>query len=459
MKKVLYIAAREFMATVTTKGFIFGVLLTPTLVVLMTFLVPRIASETPPKIQGQVAVFDPTRMIAGNIAADLAPERFVERRKKLLSGRPGWGGGSRPARSAGIGPDSAIQVSDMPQIAMLTISAADIEREKDLLKSPLNNKSGSPATRLAVIVVHSDAMEPDPEQGVEAKYDLLVRSQLDDRLISDLQSVIQQSIGTARLKSSGIDPGAISGLMTVKRAQPRTITPKGEQKTSAVFNSILPIAFMILLLISVLTSGQYLLTTTVEEKSNRVVEVLLSAVSPMELMTGKILGQMTVGLLILALYAGLGVVALTSFAMLGLLRPILLVLLFVFYLLAYLAIAAAMAAVGSAVSELRDAQSLMMPIMIFLMIPWLLMLPITREPNSLLAIVLSFVPPISNFVIVLRMASNSPPALWQVLLSVLVGAAGAYASLRIAANVFRVGLLMFGKPPSLGTLIRWARMP
>ena len=83
---------------------------------------------------------------------------------------------------------------------------------------------------------------------------------------------------------------------------------------------------------SVLTSGQYLLTTTVEEKSNRVVEVLLSAVSPMELMTGKILGQMAVGLLVLALYAGLGHRwRWCRSPSLGLLDPMLIVFLLIFY--------------------------------------------------------------------------------------------------------------------------------
>jgi ABC-2 type transport system permease protein len=178
----------------------------------------------------------------------------------------------------------------------------------------------------------------------------------------------------------------------------------------------------------------------------------------MELMTGKILGQMAVGFLILVLYAGLGIAALTSFAMLGLLNPALLIYLLVFYVLAYFTIAAIMAAIGSAVSELRDAQSLMMPVMIFLMVPWLLMVPISRDPNSLLALVLSFIPPISNFVVVLRIASSTPPPTWQALVSILLGVAGVYVALRFAAKVFRIGLLMFGKPPSFGTLIRWARM-
>jgi ABC-2 type transport system permease protein len=85
-------------------------------------------------------------------------------------------------------------------------------------------------------------------------------------------------------------------------------------------------------------------------------------------------------------------------------------------------------------------------------------MPISRDPNSLFAIVLSFLPPLGNFVMLLRMTSNTPPAMWQAWLSILVGAAGVYAALWFAAKVFRIGLLMFGKPPTLGTLVRWARM-
>ena len=242
------------------------------------------------------------------------------------------------------------------------------------------------------------------------------------------------------------------------RTASRTVTAEGERTTNEALNVLLPAVFMGLLLISVFTSGQYLLTTTVEEKSNRVVEVLLSAVSAMELMVGKIIGQMGVGLLVLALYAGLGIVALFSFAMLGLLDPTLIVFLLVFYVLAYFTVASFMAAIGSAVNEMREAQTLMTPVMLLIMIPWMLWLPISRDPNSTLAVVLSFIPPVSNFVMLLRMSSTSPPPMWQTGLSILVSAAGVVVSVWFAAKVFRVGLLMFGKPPTMRTLIRWARM-
>jgi ABC-2 type transport system permease protein len=120
-------------------------------------------------------------------------------------------------------------------------------------------------------------------------------------------------------------------------------------------------------------------------------------------------------------------------------------------------VGAFMAAIGSAVNEMREAQGLMMPVMMVMMVPWLMWMPISRDPNSLFAIVLSFVPALGSFVMMLRLASPTPPALWQTLLAIVVGAGGAYASMWFAAKVFRIGLLMYGKPPSLTTLVRWAR--
>ena len=250
----------------------------------------------------------------------------------------------------------------------------------------------------------------------------------------------------------------IEALTTVDQPRSRTVTAEGERATNQVFNIMLPAAFMFLLFVSSLTSSQSLLTTTVEEKSSRVVEVLLSAVSPLELMAGKIIGQIAVGFVMLALYAGLGILALYSFAMLGLLDPVLIVFLLIFFLIASVTVAALMAAIGSAVNEIREAQGLITPVMMVLILPMMLWMPISREPNSALAQTLSYVPGVGNFVMLLRMASNSPPPAWQVALSIVACAAGAVAAVWAASKVFRIGVLMYGKPPTFGTLIRWIRM-
>jgi ABC-2 type transport system permease protein len=81
-----------------------------------------------------------------------------------------------------------------------------------------------------------------------------------------------------------------------------------------------------------------------------------------------------------------------------------------------------------------------------------------RAPDSTIAVVTSFIPPVNSFVMMARLASASPPPLWQVLLSIAVGIASALAVVWFAAKVFRIGLLMHGKPPSFATLVKWARM-
>ena len=236
------------------------------------------------------------------------------------------------------------------------------------------------------------------------------------------------------------------------------MTKEGERETLGVLNMVMPLAFIGLVLMSVMVSGQYLLTTTIEEKQSRVVEMLLSAVSPMELMTGKILGQFCVGLVVLVLYSGIGLVALVSFAVSGVLDTSLVLYLFVSYVIAYFVIASLMAAVGAAVNELREAQTLMTPLMVIVMVAWLLWLPISRNPDSMLALVTSFLPPVNTFAMLLRITSSSPPPTWQILLSLAIGVASVFAALWFAGKVFRIGLLMHGKPPNLRTLVQWSRM-
>ncbi len=466
MKKIRYVAGREFMATVTTKGFVFGILVAPLAIGIVIFFLPRYMTKAPPKVEGQVVVIDPTGAVADGVAAYLTPERFAERRAKTTRDiEEATPAALRSQTSAAPGAQAAVKQSidtalgSVPRLQVVGLpSGSDQEAAKAPLKLPLPDRGAAADTRLAVIVVDADAVRPADGKQRYGTYELFVRDKLDDRLVEEFHAAMREAIVASRLQVAGFDAARIKILTSVPRPDSRTVTAEGERTTNRELNMILPAAFMILLLVSVMTSGQYLLTSTVEEKSNRVVEVLLSAVSPMELMTGKILGQMAVGLLVLVLYAGLGLLALVSFATLGLIDPVLLVFLLIFFVLAFFMFASMMAAIGSAVNEMREAQSLMTPIMMILMIPWLLWMPISREPNSLLAIGLSFVPPFSSFVMLLRMTSVSPPPMWQAWLSIAVGAAGVYAALWFAAKVFKVGLLMYGKPPTFGTLVKWARM-
>ncbi len=463
MRKILHIAKREFVATAGTRGFIISMVFTPLILALAIFVMPRMMNRPAPKVEGEVAIVDAAGQVAEGLRAYLQPDKIAERRqedfKRVQERLPvalGGGGGIAPSQAQ---LDAAYRsaLGTVPIISVMTLGpGTDIEAAKNPLKATPPKDSTSTG-RLALIVVHPDAVVRAAGSDQFGAYDLFVRGKLDDRIVDEITAGMRNSIVDARVRLSGLDRRQIEALTRVERVQSRTVTAKGENATNEVLNQFIPMAFMGLLLMSVMMSGQYLLTTTVEEKSSRVVEVLLSAVSSVELMTGKILGQMAVGLLVLALYLGLGLMALTSFASLGLLDPMLIVYLVVFYLLAYLTMGAFMAAIGAAVNEMREAQGMMTPVMIVIMIPWILWLPISRDPNSAFATTLSFIPPISNFVMMLRLSSVAPPPFWQPVLGILVGLAGGIAVVWFAAKVFRIGLLMYGKPPNFGTLIRWVR--
>jgi ABC-2 type transport system permease protein len=174
-------------------------------------------------------------------------------------------------------------------------------------------------------------------------------------------------------------------------------------------------------------------------------------------MWGKLIGQLGVGLLVLAIYIGVCMLALFQFAMIGLLDPVLIIWLFAFFLVTYLVFGAMMLTIGAAVSQMADAQSLLGPVMLLLMTPYILSPIIGQAPNSAFSVAVSFIPPVNTFAMMARLASVSPPPVWQALLSLLVGLAAAAGAVWFAAKVFRIGLLMHGKPPNFATLVRWAR--
>jgi ABC-2 type transport system permease protein len=99
----------------------------------------------------------------------------------------------------------------------------------------------------------------------------------------------------------------------------------------------------------------------------------------------------------------------------------------------------------------------MTPLMLVLILPWFMMIPVSRDPDSTFAIVTSFVPPLNTFGMLLRLASTQPPPQWQVWTSIAIGILGVIAATWVAAKIFRIGLLMFGKPPDFKTLVRWVR--
>ena len=446
MTRVLHVARREFLSTVLTKGFIIGVLLTPCFVAAIFLLTPALLSEAAPPIEGEVLVSDPTGLVYPGVRDYLGPAALAEKRAEILDDAAGVMPGRVPSLMPSLISEAAVQ-SMLGEVPKLDVILHD--GDVDTAKPSLRAVSGP----LAIAVIPDDAVD-----GAQGSYQLIVREKLDDRLERELHSAIRDAIVDARIEARGLDRDEVDALTWVPYRRSTTVTEEGERETFLFLNTLLPVVFMALVLMSVLVSGQYLMTTTIEEKQSRVVEMLLAALSPMELMTGKILGQLGVGFLVLFLYSGAGLVGLVAFSLTGAIDIGLVVYMLISYLISYFVIASLMAAIGASVNELREAQTLMTPLVIVIMVPGVLWLPISRNPDSMLSVVTSFLPPLNTFAMLLRMTSTSPPPFWQVALSLTIGVASVYAALWFTAKIFRIGLLMHGTPPNLRTLIRWARM-
>ena len=442
MKKVWQIAAREFVSTVFTRAFIIGLLVLPVMVAVGIVLWPRLFSDRNFKVEGQVEVIDPTGLIV------------AEMRSAAAKSRPDALGALLAPGGAGVNPQDIAAALAAPR--NLTIverpATTDVDAEKPWLTVPDRD-----SPHLAIAVIHPDAVEAETGQTQLGSYDLYVPQKQDNRIENAVQQSLRSAIVGARLAARDLDRPTIDALVRVPPVRAVAVGESGEHGAQGGLNFVLPLAFMFLLFMGVMGSGQGMLTTTIEEKSSRVIEVLLSAVSPMQLMAGKLLGHMGISLLGMSLYLVVGLLMLSSFSLFGLIDASLILYLFIFYLIAFFTIGSLMMAIGSAVNDLREAQSLLMPVTLLLIVPWMFWMPISRNPSSTFAVVVSFLPPVNSFAMLLRLASADPPPAWQVWISIALGVAGVVGATWVAAKVFRIGLLMFGKPPNFATLVRWVR--
>jgi ABC-type Na+ efflux pump permease subunit len=234
-------------------------------------------------------------------------------------------------------------------------------------------------------------------------------------------------------------------------------TPNGRgSKEGKIVQMMAPFAFVFLMLMAIMTTGQYLLSNVIEEKSSRIVEVLLSAVRPGELMAGKIIGLGLVGLMVAGLWLGGGLVALEWRGIELDLPASIWAYFLVYYVLGYLLLASLMAGAGSLCSEPKEAASLIGPINMILIIPMIGWYNFAQEPMGLAARLLSFVPPITPLMMMLRLGAGEIPA-WEVAATLALLLVSTVGAIWLAGKVFRVGVLMYGKRPGLKTVWRAVR--
>ena len=226
---------------------------------------------------------------------------------------------------------------------------------------------------------------------------------------------------------------------------------------------IVPYIFSILLVMAIFTSSGFLLQGLGEEKENRVMEILLSSVSPRQLITGKVLGLGAAGLIqiLVWLISARFLVGMASSSIGGILSTLqiptdFLILSLVYFILGYLLFAVVMAGAGSIGATARESQQLSMVFILPAVIPLWLVAFIMENPNNMIAQILTIFPFTAPITVMLRMGLTDIP-IWQLAVSMILMVATILGLLVLAAKIFRTFLLMHGKTPKLGEIIRYLR--
>lgn len=282
-----------------------------------------------------------------------------------------------------------------------------------------------------------------------------------------IRQVVREESMILRLENAGVNPFESAAITHAHlNLDTQRITPSG-RGGSAVVSAYLAITVSLLLYISILLYGQSVLRSVIEEKQSRVAEVVVSSVSPVTLLGGKVLGVGAVGLTQMGIWMATSV-ALLHFrarllALVGLgANPMQLpeisvagaVVLLLFFVLGYTFYAALFAAIASTVSNEQDAQQAQMPVVMLLVISAVFLGPALNAPESMLARVLGGLPFSAPIVMPLRMSVTSLSPI-DIGASLCILAGSCYIAVRLAARVYRVGLLMYGKRPAFREILRW----
>ncbi|MBV9493516.1 MAG: ABC transporter permease, partial [Acidobacteria bacterium] len=245
------------------------------------------------------------------------------------------------------------------------------------------------------------------------------------------------------------------------------LTKSGEQKKGGEMNVIFAFVFGALLILPSFIYGVEIMRGIIQEKTDRVIEVLISSMTPMQLLVGKILGVALVGLTqvgawilmlsILAAYVvgAAGVMGGVNIA--SMLHASTFVFFVIFFLLAYLTYVCVYAIAGAVCNSEKEAQQLIAPISMLMMIPWFLMFPIITAPESGLAVGFSLSPVFGPLTMFVRTIVSEPP-FWHVALSIAVSIVTISVFFWATAKIFRVGILSYGKRPTLPELWRWLKV-
>jgi len=447
MKKMFAVMKREYLQAVRKKMFIIMTLLLPFLMAGVTVLPALVMAKGIGS--KRIAVLDATGRLAPAFSKPNAPD--PEKAKEKSDPR-------KAIAESRSGPEIPAEL----KIEYVNEArAADLEAAAKPYLERLTRDDDASDKLEGVLVIPGSAVA-DPK----AKMTYYSRSSTDLMTQERLARLANKSLQRMRLSSNGINPELIDDLLEDLDVASVQISRSGEKKTGGELNFLVAFIFGALLVLPSFVYGQETMRGIVQEKSDRVVEVLISSVKPIELLTGKILGVAAVGLTqitvwltmvaILGVYIAPGLLAadvnLTQF-----IRPLVFVYFVAFFVLGYLTYVCVYAIAGAVCNSDREAQQFVMPIILLMMMPWFLMMPIILNPDAPFALAFSLAPVFGPMTMFVRAMVSDPP-MWQIFVSMAISAATIAGFFWVTAKIFRVGILSYGKRPTIPELLRWVRV-
>jgi ABC-2 type transport system permease protein len=279
-----------------------------------------------------------------------------------------------------------------------------------------------------------------------------------------ISNTINREIVNLRFRDAAIDRALVSRL--TRRVEMSELgllqrDTSGAIKAAAPVDKVrttgIPVGMMMILLFSMMSGAPQLLNSVIEEKMSRISEVLIGSITPFELMMGKLLGSMAVSLLLATVYLVGGNAVARHYGYGDSIHLTDMAWLLVFLILASFIFGAIFITIGAACSDLKDAQGMMTPAMILMMLPWMTWFSILNAPESKVSVGLSLFPTATPFLMLLRIMLPPGPPGWQIGLGLVLTTVTSMAAVYAAGKIFRTGLLMQGKAATFGEMWKWVR--
>lgn len=435
MRKIFILFKREYLAAVKTKSFVISLVLVPILMAgsFLTFIIMDKNEDTSDK---NFAIIDHSGLVT-----DVLKEAARDRNENAIFDKE-TGEKKSPAYILDfLNPNDQDPFSQRLEISE-KIRAKDyvglVEIGKDI------NSPNTPDAECYLRYYSESSFMDD------------VRHWFGNTINNHLREKRIEALGLPPETRSTLDAWTNIDAMGLAETDKKTGESVDAEKSNELQSFAIPYAMVILMFMLTLMSAIPLLTAVMEEKAEKIAEVLLGTITPFQFMAGKVLGGIGVGLTVAAVYITGAIITMSRLDVGNLVPVEILPWFFIFLILYILMVGSGMAALGATCNDNKDAQSIQFPAMFPVIFPMFVIFPIIQNPAGAFATTLSLIPPLTPSVMMIRMATPVTIPIWQPIVGLLGVILFTIFSVWVGARIFRTAILIQGQKPSFKNLIKYA---